>query len=278
MKKKIGLGCLVIVGLVIILAIVGGLAATGTDSSEAGGGQPAAATQAPAAATQAPAAAQPRAAGPLELSGRGTSTTALNLTDGLYTVDIAITENIDDGIPSHVSVEVLAVGGGQALLVNEIGASWSGSVAMRVGSGLLDLQPGRSIVGVGAASGAAWEMSIAGTSGSSAVEFAPSPTASPVKLSGRGTATNTVDLADGLYTVDISITEDIDDGIPSHVSVEIEAVEGGQVLLVNQIGASWSGSVTLRVGSGPLDLQPGSSIVSVDAASGAAWEISIQPQ
>ncbi len=193
-------------------------------------------------------------------------------------MDINVTGNTDDDRPTNIAVKIESVQGGQELLVNEIAANWSGSVTVRVGSSPLDLGPGRSIISVDAASGATWEISITATSGSSTAQVASPPAARPVALSGRGTSTTTVDLTDGLFTVVINVTGNTDDDRPTNIAVKIESVQGGQELLVNEIAANWSGSVTVRVGSSRLDLGPGRSIISVDAASGATWEISIQPQ
>ena len=320
MGKKVGVGCLVVLVIAILLAIVGGMAATGTESSESSprtnGSQvtapatPAApaptatlpprypqervpslpaptATPPPAApaptappppAAAAPPAPPPPAAQPVALSGRGTSTTAVDLTDGLFTVDINVTGNTDDGRPTNIVVKIESVQGGQELLLNEVAASWSGSVTVRVGSRSLGLGPGRSIISVDAAPGATWEISITAAAGSSTVQVAPPPAAQPVALSGRGTSTAAVDLTDGLFTVDINVTGNTDDGRPTHIAARIESVQGGRKLLLNEVAASWSGSVTVRVGSRSLDLEPGRSIISVDAAPGATWEMSIQPQ
>ena len=180
MGKKVGVGCLVVLVIAILLAIVGGMAATGTESSESsprtnGSQVTAPATPAAPAPTAtlpprypqervpslpAPTATPPPAAQPVALSGRGTSTTAVDLTDGLFTVDINVSGNTDDGRPTNIVVKIESVQGGQELLLNEVAASWSGSVTVRVGSRSLDLEPGRSIISVDAAPGATWEMSI----------------------------------------------------------------------------------------------------------------------
>ena len=313
MGKKVGVGCLVVLVIAILLAIVGGMAATGTESSESSprtnGSQvtapatpaaPPPATPPPATlpprypqervpslpaptappppAAAAPTAPPPPAAQPVALSGRGTSTAAVDLTDGLFTVDINVSGNTDDGRPTHIVVKIESVQGGQELLVNEVAASWSGSVTVRVGSRSLGLGPGRSIISVDAAPGATWEISITAAAGSSTVQVAPPPAAQPVALSGRGTSTAAVDLTDGLFTVDINVSGNTDDGRPTHIAARIKSVQGGRKLLLNEVAASWSGSVTVRVGSRSLDLEPGRSIISVDAASGATWEISIQSQ
>ena len=72
MGKKVGVGCLVVLGLAILLAIlvivVGGMAATGTESSESSPRTNVSQVTTPAPATPTPAAL------PVALSGRGTST------------------------------------------------------------------------------------------------------------------------------------------------------------------------------------------------------------
>ncbi len=92
-----------------------------------------------------------------------------------------------------------------------------------------------------------------------------------VELSGQGTSTKRVNLDQGLWTVAISVTgnENCDYGscIAGHFSVQMEPVdEPGWELLANEIAGSWSGSTTVRVGSGyTADLPAGRQVVSVEA-------------
>ena len=109
----------------------------------------------------------------------------------------------------------------------------------------------------------------------------PLPTATstpvpPIHLEGVGTRTERVELVAGLWTVQASVAGNQDctfgSCYPTNFIVQIESVDDGSFEgLVNEIGAAWSGSTTLRVGEGFLALMPGRQVVSVDAS--GAWTL-----
>ena len=157
-------------------------------------------------------------------------------------------------------------GDSRELLANEIADEWTGSTTVRVGSGLFDLAPGKQIVSVDA-------------EGDWAIRFVHATTATPVRptgsqehieISGNGTKTTPIELQTGLWTVEISITDNEDCSFgscrESHFAVWVESVNGdNRELLANEIADEWTGSTTVRVGSRLFDLTPGKQIVSVGA-------------
>ena len=152
------------------------------------------------------------------------------------------------------------------LLANEITDEWTGSTTVRVGSGLFNLVPGKQIVSVDA-------------EGDWAIRFVHATTATPVRptapqgsieLSGRGTKTTPIELQAGLWTVEMSTTDNEDCSFGScseaNFIVRVESVnDDSNELLANEITDEWTGSTTVRVGSGLFNLVPGKQIVSVDA-------------
>ena len=103
---------------------------------------------------------------------------------------------------------------------------------------------------------------------------APTPTATPtqpviVEISGVGTKTKRIELSEGLWTVEMSVTNNQDCSFGScyddNFIVEVESVsEPNSELLANEIVGDWTGSTTMRVG-GFFGLAPGKQFVSVDA-------------
>ena len=95
----------------------------------------------------------------------------------------------------------------------------------------------------------------------------------PIALKGKGTRTERIDLAAGLWTAAIQVVGNHDGyGNPPVISVEVDSMTGGrQALLVSVIGEGWEGSVIVRVGGSDLSLAPGPQIVSVKAV--GTWTI-----
>ena len=107
------------------------------------------------------------------------------------------------------------------------------------------------------------------------------PTQPPVnELSGQGQGTEPINLTSGLWIVHVSVRDNsaCSSGVcfDQHFAVSIEGVNGGTALVVNQIASEWSGSDTVRVGGGLLELAPGKQIVSV--ASRGKWTVRFQKQ
>ena len=100
-----------------------------------------------------------------------------------------------------------------------------------------------------------------------------------ITLEGSGTATRNVTLTDGLWTVAYSVTGNQGDfGSGTNFIVTVEAVAGGSELIANEIGTSVSGTTTMRVGSGILELNSGKAVVSVDAGPQAQWTVMLTKQ
>ena len=104
------------------------------------------------------------------------------------------------------------------------------------------------------------------------------PVPDPIELTGSGTSTERIELSEGLWTADITVTgnESCFESIgcsPTNFAVTIESVssDGGSELLVNEIEEDWGGSVLVRVEEGFMSLAPGRQIVSVDAK--GSWAI-----
>ena len=86
---------------------------------------------------------------PIEVSGKGTDTARLELSRGLWTVAIKVTDSKEE----HFRMELDGVEGGSASLAFENGyASWSGSIVLRVNTqGGGAVYPGKQILSVHAA-------------------------------------------------------------------------------------------------------------------------------
>ena len=118
-----------------------------------------------------------------------------------------------------------------------------------------------------------------------AQDAAPTATATPdtgvVALEGNGNHESSVVLDEGQWSVDMTVqdNEDCSSGscIESKFTVEIES-ETGKALVVpaNETTAGWSGSATIGVGSGLVDLTPGAQTVTVTAK--GSWTIKFIPK
>ena len=111
--------------------------------------------------------------------------------------------------------------------------------------------------------------------------FTPTPDTGVVALEGNGNQTSSVVLDEGQWSVDMTVqdNEDCSSGscIESKFTVEIES-ESGKALVVpaNETTAGWSGSATVGVGSGLVDLTPGTQKVTVTAK--GSWTIRFSPK
>ena len=208
---------------------------------------------------------------PISISGSGTKTERVDLEAGLWTVEISITDNEDCGFGScsetNFVVRVESVNGdSRELLANEIADEWTGSTTVRVGSGLFDLAPGKQIVSVDAEG----DWAIRFVHAATATPVRPTGPQGPIELSEKGTKTVPIELQAGLWTVEMSITDNENCSFGScsetNFVVRVESVNGdSRELLANEIVNEWTGSTTVRVGSGLFDLTPGKQIVSVGA-------------
>ena len=115
----------------------------------------------------------------------------------------------------------------------------------------------------------------------SAPTVTPTPDTDVVALEGNGNHTSSIVLDDGQWSVDMTVqdNEDCSSGscIESKFTVEIES-ESGKALVVpaNETTAGWSGSATVGVGSGLVDLTPGTQKVTVTAI--GPWTIRFSPK
>ena len=95
---------------------------------------------------------------------------------------------------------------------------------------------------------------------------------------GSGASSHVVMLSEGLYTVEAQVTanEDCFFGSCSGTNfiVSFEGIERGIDILANEIASEWSGSTTLRIGTGFLEVPPGTQVVSVDSS--GDWTITFE--
>ena len=203
----------------------------------------------------------------VEISGSGSEVETVNLSAGLYIVQVEIESNENcffgscSGTNFIVSIEDLE--GGSGSLVNDIASAWSGSTTLRIGTGLFDVGPGTQVVSVDAEGD--WSISFDAAFG---VEPAASD-GNTVTVSGSGTSSRVVSLSEGLHTVEAQVTgnENCFFGSCSGTNfiVSVEGLEEGKAGLVNEIASEWSGSTTFRIGTGLFEVPPGTQVVSVDA-------------
>ena len=100
-----------------------------------------------------------------------------------------------------------------------------------------------------------------------------------ITLVGRGSATRSVTLTDGLWIVSYLVNGNQgDSGSATDFIVKVEDVAGGSELITEGIGEWVSGTTSLRVGSGILELSPGKAVVSVDAGPQAHWTVILTKQ
>ena len=168
---------------------------------------------------------------------------------------------------AHFAIWVESVNGdSRELLANEIADDWAGSTTVRVGGRLFDLAPGKQIVSVEAEG----DWSIRFVHATTATPVRPTAPQVPIEISGKGTNTTPIELQAGLWSVEISMTDNEDCSFGScreaHFAIWVESVNGdSRELLANEIANDWAGSTTVRVGGRLFDLAPGKQIVSVDA-------------
>ena len=228
--------------------------------------------------------------------GIGTDAREITLAAGLWRLTMEVSKNSEcvgeTCIAALFAVEVETVGSAAyELAANTIAEDWQGSVALRAGSELLDLAPGKQVVSVTAALTAEWTLTFRPTSGAETAGGAqesieiPVITASTgpttesgqsISVSGNGTDVREIELADGLWTLHMEMSRNRDCVLGTCVAalfaVEVESVAGtGYELAANTIAEDWQGTVAFRVGSELLDLAPGNQIVSITAASTGEW-------
>ncbi len=110
---------------------------------------------------------------------------------------------------------------------------------------------------------------------------APAPADDGLSLQGAGNQTSTVDLDEGQWAVNMTVqdNEDCSSGscIEGKFTVEIESESGGTLNVpANETTTAWSGSATIGVGTGLLDLAPGAQKVTVTAK--GSWTITFSPK
>ena len=116
-------------------------------------------------------------------------------------------------------------------------------------------------------------------------DAAPASTTAPaddgLSIAGSGNRTSTVDLDEGQWAVNMTVqdNEDCSSGscIEAKFTVEIESESGGTLNVpANETTTAWSGSATIGVGTGLLDLAPGTQNVTVTA--NGSWTVSFSPK
>lgn len=119
------------------------------------------------------------------------------------------------------------------------------------------------------------------TGGDAASASTPEPADDGLSLEGVGNQTSTVDLDEGQWSVNMTVqdNEDCSSGscIEAKFTVEIESESGGTLNVpANETTTGWSGSATIGVGTGLLDLAPGAQNVTVTAK--GSWTITFSPK
>ena len=112
-------------------------------------------------------------------------------------------------------------------------------------------------------------------------DAAPTSADDGLTLEGDGNQTSSVELDEGQWAVNMTVqdNEDCSSGtcIAAKFTVEIESESGGTLNVpANETTTGWSGSATVGVGSGLLDLAVGAQKVTVTAS--GSWTISFSPK
>ena len=119
------------------------------------------------------------------------------------------------------------------------------------------------------------------TGGDAAPASTPAPADDGLSLEGAGNQTSTVELDEGQWSVNMTVqdNEDCSGGscIEAKFTVEIESESGGTLNVpANETTTAWSGDATIGVGTGLLDLAPGTQNVTVTAK--GSWTITFSPK
>ena len=210
------------------------------------------------------------------IEGSGSNVETVNLIEGLYIVTLEVSGNESCLFGSCSSTNFIAsiegVDGGTGSLANEIASEWSGSATLRIGTGLFEVTPGTQVVSVNAEGD--WSITFDSASGVQSAERA----GNTVTLTGSGTKSQVVMLPEGLYTAAANVTanENCFFGSCSGTNfiVSIEGLEQGTGGLVNEIASEWSGSTTVRIGTGLFEIPPRTQVVSVHSA--GDWTVTFE--
>ena len=119
------------------------------------------------------------------------------------------------------------------------------------------------------------------TGGDAAPPATLAPADDGLSLEGTGNRNSTVDLDEGQWSVNMTVqdNEDCSGGscIEAKFTVEIESESGGTLNVpANETTTAWSGDATIGVGTGLLDLAPGTQYVTVTAK--GSWTITFSPK
>ncbi len=210
------------------------------------------------------------------IEGSGSNVETVNLVEGLYIVALEVSGNENCLFGSCSGTNFIAsiegVDGGTGSLANEIASEWSGSATLRIGTGLFEVTPGTQVVSVNAEGD--WSITFDSA-------FGVQPAArdeNTVFLTGSGTQSQVVMLSEGLYEVAAEVTSNENCFFGScsgtNFIVNIEGLAQGTGGLVNEIASEWSGSTTVRIGTGLFEIPPGIQVVSVHSA--GDWTITFE--
>ena len=215
------------------------------------------------------------------LSGRGDGVKAVTLGEGVWFCDVSVSGNGGAYGPGNFIVEFTGRNGGYDLLANEIETSWSARKRVEVGGGIFDFGPGTIDVEIQA--DGTWriacEAQTAGASGSEQrTRSAPasSSRSGGVRLSGRGAGVNSVDLTEGVWFCDVSVSGNSGAYGASNFIVELTGRNGGYDILANEIERQWSGTRRVSVGDGLFDFGEGT--VDVEVTAVGSWEMDCEKQ
>lgn len=94
-------------------------------------------------------------------------------------------------------------------------------------------------------------------------------------ISGRGDHVQAINLAEGVYYCDISVSGNRGTYGPDNFAVAFVGREGGHELLANEIESSWSARKKITVGGGIFELD---GTIDVEVTATGSWQISCSRQ
>ena len=193
------------------------------------------------------------------ISGQGQDVKFVDLSAGEWVVEITISGNsrcstvLDSCSEAYFTIEI----GGDDV-VFEDADTWRGRKLITVGSAYDEIPPGRTPIEVEAESSAAWTLKfIRGT--------VLNVLGSDDTISGQGADVKFVELPDGEWVVEMSVS---DNGSLDSISIKI-----GDDYVASLWADTWSGRSLVTVGNERSEIPPGRTPIEIDVAQEASWTL-----
>ena len=200
----------------------------------------------------------PRPTPPPDISGQGTDVRFVDLPAGEWIVEMSVSDN-------GSSLDFISIKIGDGYVASVRAGTWSGRSLIAVGNESSEIPPGKAAVEINVSQDASWALKF----------IDPPPTLDADEtISGQGQDVKFVDLSDGEWVVEISISGNsrcyavLDSCSEAFFTIGI----GGDDVVFE--GAdTWSGKKLVAVGSAYDEIPPGRTPIEVEAESSATWTL-----